>query len=125
MATTLTIPLTTLPVGTRNLGPSHPADAESQILLTIDRTVTGGLNSLTSASRLSAGVDQSNDGGVTWQSVAGFNDAGGTILGKTGQPVTQNTMQTWLIPGASRQLRATVTVTGPSAIAVAGSLVTS
>ena len=123
MATTLTIPLTTLPVGTQHLGPSHPPDTESQIVLTIDRTVAGGLNSLTPASVLQVTVDQSSDGGTTWQFIAGTTWAGGIIL-LHGNPFTTVELVTGLLPGTSRQLRATVTVTG-TPIAVAGTLVTS
>lgn len=117
MPTTFTIPLTTLPVGTRDLGPSHPADAEQSILLTVDRTVAGGLNSLTAASEIDMNVQQSNDGGTTWQLRVGGTMPGG-VLGAA------STLRVDLAPGTSRQLKATVTVAGPSPIAVAGTLTT-
>lgn len=117
MATTFTIPLTTLPVGSRDLGPSHPADTEVSILLTVDRTVAGGLNSLTPSSAIDVAVMQSNDGGVTWVLAVGGTMPGG-VLGNT------STLKVDLMPGTSRQLKASVTVSGPSSIAVAGTLVT-
>lgn len=123
MASTFTIPLTTLPVGTRTLGPATVADADTSVTFTIDRTVTGGLNSLTAASTLAAETDISLDGGVTWQELGAWTTIGGTILQK-GVPctVTGGTIKP-LPAGTSRQARATVTVGGTS-ITVAGSLVT-
>lgn len=126
MATTFTIPLVTLPVGSRTFGPATPADAESAILLTIDRTVANGLNALTAASVVSADVQESLDGGVTWQDLGGAGFPGGLIFSaKTGANATSSTGRWLLIPGASRQLQATVTVAGPASIAVAGTIVTS
>lgn len=124
MATTFTIPLTTLPVGSRDLGPSHPADTETSILLTVDRTVTGGLNSLTSASELDFLVMQSNDGGTTWELRVGGTMPGGVFTLPKGGTATSSTLRVDLAPGTSRQLKGTVTVSGPSSIAVAGTLVT-
>jgi len=124
MASTFTIPLTTLPVGARTVGPSHPANAEVSVTLTIDRTVTGGLNSLTSASGVGVDLQESLDGGVTWQDLGAWTAEGGPITNRHGvvYPATSGTWQ--LIPGTSRQLQATITVSGPSPVAVAGSIVT-
>lgn len=124
MATTFPIPLTTLQIGATDFGPAAAADSESSILLTIDRTVTGGLNSLTSASELDVYTYQSNDGGATWHGLAGGGWTGGIQLTKTGQTRTAETLLTELNPGTSRLVKATVTVSG-TAIAVAGSLTTS
>lgn len=121
---TFTIPLVTLPVGVRTFGPSNAADTETAIVLTIDRTVTGGLNSLTSATTLATEVDQSNDGGSTWQEVAAASTIGGALTDAHGNPVTVFGFTVKLQPGTGRQLRAAVTVAG-SAVAVAGTLVTS
>ena len=123
MATTFTIPLTTLPVGTLELGPSTAADAETSIGLTIDRTVTGGLNSLTSATSVDIQVAQSNVGGTTWQPLVETIWQGGLQPAKGGGNLASDTMFTQLNPGTSRKLRAQVTVSG-SSVAVAGSLVT-
>lgn len=124
MATTFNIPLVTLPVGSRQFGPATPADSEVSITLTVDRTVSGGLNSLTSGSVLGADVQESLDGGVTWQDLGAWTAPGGTITNRHGV-VYAASSGTWnLIPGTSRQLRATVTVSGPSSIAVAGTIVT-
>jgi hypothetical protein len=121
MPSTLTIPLVTLPVGVRDFGPANAADSETSILLTIDRTVAGGLGSLTSASTVAVDVMQSNDSGLTW-----VLSVGGTFPG--GPPVTGSwatgTLRVDLAPGTSRRLKATVTVAGPSSVAVAGTLVT-
>lgn len=118
MASTFTIPLVTLPPGVRDLGPATAADTETVILLTIDRTISGGLNSLTPASQVQIDVMQSNDGGVTWRL-----QVGGTMPGGALGPVSSLQVDLW--PGTARRLKATVTVSGPSSVAVAGTLVTS
>ena len=123
MATTFTIPLTTLSVGSQTFGPSAAGDSESVITITIDRTVPGGLNSLTSASILAVDVQESLDGGTTWQDLGGWTTPGGVITIKGVQASASS--GTWrLIPGTARQVRATVTVSGPSSIVVSGSIVT-
>lgn len=122
MATTLNIPLTTLPVGSQTFGPSNAKDTEAQITLTIDRTVAGGLNSLTASSVISMDLQQSNDGGTTWLDRGANGTQGGIYTIKSQQ--VNVWAGTWdLLPGTSRQVRATVTVSG-TAIAVAGTLVT-
>lgn len=119
MATTFTIPLVTLPVGSQQFGPAHPVDAETQVIMTIDRTVAGGLNSLTTASTVNVDVQQSNDGGSSWRDLGGWGTVGGP--GSIKNP-NSSFGGWWLLPGTSRQLRATVTVSGPSSIAVAGTI---
>ncbi len=121
--TTLTIPLVTLPAGSQTFGPSNAADAESKIVLTVDRTVPGGLKSLTSASVVAVDVSQSNDGGVTWQEIAGCTFPGGVITLISGD-LTAAALNVNLAPGTSRKLKAVVTVSGPSSVAIAGTLVT-
>jgi hypothetical protein len=124
MATSFTIPLVTLPVGSQVFGPAHPANGEISLTLTIDRTVAGGLNSLTAASLLTVTVEQSNDGGATWLSLGAWGTDGGLYpMNRAGDPSVVSA-GTWpLFAGTSRQLRATVTVAGTS-IAVAGSIAT-
>lgn len=137
MASTFPIPLTTLPVGSRTFGPATVPDADSRVALTVDRTVTGGLNSLDSSSVLTMLAEMSTDGGSTWHAVdigvAGTQTAWTAVGGTTvytdphnGQQVTITASSgSWpLFPGTSRRIRATVTVTGPSSIAVAGSIAT-
>lgn len=137
MASTFPIPLTTLPVGSRVFGPATIPDADTAVTLTVDRTVTGGLNSLTTASHLAVLAEMSTDGGVTWHATdtgspgtaTAWTAEGGplTRIDKvTGLPVTVTASAgTWpLFPGTSRRLRATITVSGPSSIAVAGSIAT-
>jgi|HubBroStandDraft_5_1064220.scaffolds.fasta_scaffold121942_2 hypothetical protein len=121
---TLTFPRTVLPVGVTSVGPLAVADADTAIQLTNDRTVAGGLNSLNSSTGLLIFIEQSDDGGTTWDGVAGNGLAGGILLNKTGGTVTQDQLTTTMNPGTSRQLRLTATVTGPSAVAVAGTLTT-
>jgi hypothetical protein len=123
---TFTIPQTTLPVGTTSLGPFTIADSDAVISTVIDRTVPGGLNSLTSATLYSLTAQQSNDGGATWHDLAGDSGVpGGLIPAKGGGSKTQDTTWTQLNPGTSRQVRAQVIISGPSSITFAGSVTTS
>jgi hypothetical protein len=120
MAGTTTIPLVTLQNGSRTFGPAAIADADTRTSLTIDRTVTGGLNSLTAATTIEILIEQSNDGGQTW-----FEDVDATLFGgpwpsKPGTPSVSVTFD----PGTSRQVRATLTVAG-GPVVVQGSLTTS
>jgi len=122
MTTTTVIPLTTLPPGQLTFGPSNVADSETRIVLAIDRTVTGGLNSLTPATRVAVDVQQSDDGGATWFLAVGGTFPGGFIQAdKAGDPVTVNILNVDVYPGTGRKLKAVVTVTG-SPVAVAGTL---
>ena len=125
MAGTVNIPLSTLAVGTHVFGPAAVADADKQALLTIDRTVTGGLNSLTPATGIQIIVDQSNDGGATWTQICSAPVTGGfTTSANHPVPPGTSSVGATFQPGTSRQARAQVTVTGTS-VAVQGTLVTS
>jgi hypothetical protein len=124
MASTLTIPLVTLPVGPLTFGPSPAADSETTLTLTIDRTVTGGLNALTAITTIDIAVYQSGDGGATWSQAGGIGVAGGLYTDRHGVTFTASTMTLKLAPGTSRQLKATVAVAG-TAVAVAGTLISS
>lgn len=125
MAGTLTIPLTTLPTGARVFGPVSVADADTATVLTVDRTVTGGLNSLTAATTIEMLVEQSDDGGTTWFLLVDGTISGGAVpaFRSAGNAATSDVGVTFA-PGTSRRARATMTVTaGP--VAVQGSLTTS
>jgi hypothetical protein len=127
MASTFTIPLTTLTVGSHDLGPSSVPDADSRILLSIDRTAVNGavqgLNGQPPATQISMTTFQSDDGGATWQEL-GANTVVGGIFTKGGTQINTDHVGTQLAPGTGRQVRATVVVTGAS-VAVAGTLTTS
>jgi len=135
MPSSFPIPLTTLPVGSRTLGPTTVPDADSQVSLSIDRTVAGGLASLTQASVLRMVAELSTDGGSTWHavdsgqpgSVTAWETPGGDVsfTGRDGNPHGLTSSGTWpLFAGTARLIRATVTVSGPSPIAVAWSIAT-
>lgn len=124
---TVTIPLTTLPVGTQHFGPAAIADTDNRIAVVIDRMVAGGLDGLTPATTITLECEQSDDGGTTWVPVGGTTFAGGhETTSKTGVTVTVTTdsFTVTLNPGTSRQGRATLTVAGTS-VAVQGSITTS
>lgn len=124
MAGTLTIPLTTLSPGTREFGPAVLADTDSLVTLTIDRTVTSGgtpgFDASPATTTAVLAIDQSNDGGATWTNLCTETLVGG-VHTLRGQPVTTDDVGTYLLPGTSRQGRASVTVSG-APVAVQGSL---
>jgi hypothetical protein len=126
MAGTFNIPLTTLPPGVHNFpasGGAAIADSDSLAVLTIDRTVPGGLN-VTPGASYEIAVYQSNDAGASWQFLASAGDAGGIITNPRLGQVNSNVIGVSLWPGTGRLARAQVTVTG-TAVAVAGTLTVS
>lgn len=124
MAGTTTIPLTNIPNGARTFGPGNVADTDSTSILTIDRTPSGGLNSLTETATIELLVEQSNDGGSTWFLIVDSTIFGGSQVNLHGQTATNSVVGCAFAPGTSRQVRITLTVTnGP--IRVQGTLATS
>lgn len=125
MASTFSIPLVTLAAGAHSFGPASVPDSDSTITLVIDRTVTNGFNSQPGTTQAAVQVDQSGDGGTTWQPLAGMGPIiGGSFTSdKTGLAKTQERLFTEFNPGTGRVARATVTVSG-SSVAVAGTLTT-
>lgn len=126
MAGTTTIPLTALAVGSHDFGPVAVADTDSQAVLSVDRTVskgaTQGFNGQPATTQASIQVQQSNDGGTTWKLEAAADIIGGLLTNpKTGQPYTASTLTISLDPGTSRQVKATIVVSGAN-VAAAGSL---
>lgn len=126
---TTTIPTITLQVGTREFGPANVSDADSSIVLTIDRTVANGLNA-TSATHLQVDAMVSLDGGSTWTVVAGFGTPGGQIPMAPppkgpGGFYTQNQLVVGLdqFPGTGRRIKAVTNVSGAS-VAIAGTVTT-
>jgi hypothetical protein len=124
--TTISIPLTSLSVGLHDFGPAAIADGLTTSNLSVDRTVAGGLDSLTPASTLQVQIMQSNDGGATWTMIVGAGAAGGVFrwTDKNGvvHQATTFTCGDGFLPGTGRLVKATVTVAGPSSIAVQGTL---
>lgn len=119
---TLNIPRTVIPVGTQSFGPIPIADSDSLAILTIDRTVSGGLNSLASSSQGRISVEQSSDGGASWTEIASSSASGGVYTMHGGLPVNDFSIGIPLWPGTGRQGRGIITITGPSSVAVKGTL---
>ena len=120
---TLTIPLVSLPVGQTATG-SLTVGSNTQAIVTLDKTVAGGMNSLTAASSMDITIQSSPDG-TTWNDeIKDTGIACGPIIDfRTGLAYTSwNLSVTGLDPAAIR-VRAVVVVTGPAAIAVAGTIV--
>jgi len=121
--TTLPIPLITLAVGTREFGPASVDDTVSLVTLTIDRTVTGGLNVSPATTTLEIGVWQSDDNGASWQFRASAGLIGGIYASnRAGDPYLFSDVQVELTPGSGRRVKA-VTETAGASVAIAGSLV--
>jgi len=120
MPGSVTIPLVTLPVGTRNFGPAALADFDSEAELAIDRTPANGFNAQPATTTMKIAVEQSNDGGGSWFEKASEMIVGGVYSGK-GTDTNTSTVWVDLAPGTGRQVRATLTVAG-APVAVRGSL---
>lgn len=123
MAGTIVIPLTTLPTGQRTFGPLTLADTDVLAVLTIDRTPANGFNSQPGTTAASIAIEQSLDGGISWQQLVSGTFTGG-VLTRRGQEVDSNDIGVFPVPGTGRQLRAQVIISG-SPVAVQGSLVIS
>ncbi|MGZ4519098.1 MAG: hypothetical protein ACXVXP_05910 [Mycobacteriaceae bacterium] len=80
MSVTQTIANTRL-TGTQTFPFTNSQAGATNALVTIDRTVTGGLNSLTTADTLVIEVQRSLDG-TTWQEAGGITCQGGVIVTK-------------------------------------------
>jgi hypothetical protein len=124
MGTNTAIPLTTLPPGETVLGPVTVPAGLLGGTLSIDRTVPGGLNSLADTSTVTMTWDESFDGGTSWNNLGVTPLTAGVIvhLGVTQTTGLCGVSLSGLGPG--RQLRLTADVSGPSPVAVAGSLTT-
>jgi hypothetical protein len=118
MAAIVVLPQGTYPAGSRVLGPAAVPTGITGFTLALDRAawVAGVTLAMT--------VDLSLDSGVTWntppETVApypvGLTAEGGVALDKNGAAYTQTTLSTAIPQSASttRQLRATVVITGGS-----------
>lgn len=116
---TLTIPLLTLQIGSRTFGPAA-IGANNSAVLSIDRTVVNGLNSLASASTLDLVIQTSSDGTTFFDEVeATF--VGGIISNHHGQINTQSLSVSGVDP--SRVSVRVVAVVSGTPIAIAGSVV--
>lgn len=126
MPSTLAIPRTVIPPGTRTFGPQPVPDGDTQLRLEIDRTTANGLNASPVGAVLLLYVDQSNDGGATWVWIGGDQMTGGVFVSpKTALEEDTDYIETGLNPGGGRQLRGRViNQGGGGSVAVAGALTT-
>src|SRR6516225_4516854 len=106
MAGTVPIPLTSLPDGQRLFGPVNIADGDTLAVLSIDRTITGGLNSLTPATMIAAAVEESADNGVTWFPLVEGIWSGGVPVNPFRGNTTTAGMGAYYAPGTARRTRA-------------------
>lgn len=120
--TALTIPSTLLPLGPRSFGPIAVATAESMINMTLDRTLSSGLNARPATTMIHVQFQMSFDG-TTWNDLAAADFVGGVysnpLDGQKNLDVFACSIWNAGTPG--RSARATVTVAG-STVRVAGSL---
>lgn len=125
MAATLNIPLTSLPPGNYRFpasGGQAVADTDSAITLTIDRTVAGGLNAVTSAVTIAIQAYQADASGT--RQLGGATGVGGTIQMDRGGVETTFGYEQGLFPGTGRQVYAQVQVAGGT-VAVQGTVASS
>lgn len=118
--TVITIPTTTLPIGTREFGPAAIPNGATFVDISVDRTVVGGLNSLTNTTQLVLSVFESLDGGNTWNMVASTTCVGGVFTMHGGLPLNFNDVGAIIYPNATH-IKASVNVIGTS-VTVAGTL---
>lgn len=116
---TLTINPTTFPVGLTTVGPLNVGNNTSARIVT-DRTVAGGLNSLTSASTVAVMIQISPDNGTTWADLCGATWVGGIYTGRAGQ-LNSDSIGTGDADTATR-VRVLMTVAGPSSVVIAGTV---
>lgn len=124
--TVLTIPSVLLAIGPRSFGPISIAANESRIDMTLDRTLSSGLNARPDTTTIKVQFQVSFDGGTTWNDLTSAFFVGGIYSNSlNGQKNTDIFNCTIWNPGtAGRTARADVTVAG-SSVRVAGSLTVS
>lgn len=118
---TLQISLRTLPIGDTVLGPINANNNTIFAGITCDRTVAGGLNSLTEDSTLAVLIQSSGDNGATWKDEAGATWVGGIYTGRNGQ-LNTDYVNVSGIDDAANRVQMIATVAGPSPIAIAGTI---
>lgn len=124
----VSVPSHTCPVGQTIYGPFSIGTATAATMV-FDRTVAGGLNSLTSATIVDLAIQQSADG-VTWKGASEIGQVvggvvtsgwtGGAQLDHHGNPLNQNNLGVSGLDPASTQVRLVVTVGGPSSVVLGG-----
>lgn len=87
-----TIPATTIQRGARTFSFASSQAPWSNALISIDRTISGGLNSLPATATLTLDIQYSLDGGATWNDLCGSTLQGGTITVK-GVTLTTDTLE--------------------------------
>lgn len=88
--------------------------------VSIDRTLTGGLNSLTSASSLTVDVQWSADGGTTWNDAVSSPLPGGIFQAKGGGQLNTDTLNVSGLSAVLNSARVVCTASGPSPIQAGG-----
>lgn len=89
---TQSIPDTNMPKGSHTFNFNPSTAAWSSALVSIDRTVTNGLNTLTLGDTLQLDLQYSLDNGTTWTDLCGSMLRGGTIVTK-GVTLTTDTLE--------------------------------
>jgi hypothetical protein len=118
------IPFSVVALGLHSFGPFVLAPSDADFKLSVDRTVTQGLNSLTTASTILVAMEMSTDGGVSWFYIGGTTMTGGIRSDPEDGQLNEDRFSLSLqqVGEEDRQVRANITVGGPGGIGVAGSL---
>ena len=122
MTVTQTIPNTRL-TGSQTFNFTNTAQPWTDATVSIDRTISGGLNAAASTLTLNISIDYSPDGGTTWLNIGGSTLQGGTIITK-GVTLTTDTLDVGIgVPfPVGTGFRVNTTVNG-AAVRIAGTVV--
>lgn len=118
---THTLPINqTLPVGQTVFGPLNVGNNTRASIVT-DRTVAGGLNSLTSDSTVAVLIQTSPDG-TTWKDLCGATWVGGIYINPIHGQLNNDNLGTGDIAADVTKVQIIATVTGPSTVVISGTL---
>lgn len=123
MTVTQSIPNTRL-TGSQTFNFTNTAQPWSTATVTLDRTISGGLNAAATSTTLDISIDYSPDGGTTWLNIAGRTLQGGVLTAK-GQTQTTETLSVGIgvdFPTGTA-FRVNITVNGGTAVRIAGTVV--
>lgn len=112
---TIVLPTRNYQTGTEQVTLPDPPAGATVVAFEIARCTSAEPNIWPNeATVFAARLEESLDGGATWDRAIGFSASGGIVLDKSGAEATVSSLSAALRAGSNRKLRATVTITnGP------------